>query len=112
MTESNKPAFFDVRMRGFRERATVDAVLALLDARTTALAAEVVPLLEAARRVLAEPVVSAVDVPAFARSAMDGYAVRAADTGPRTVVGEAFPAKPLAGELAPGEAMRITTGAP
>ena len=29
MTEPDKPAFFDVRMQGFRERATVDAVLAL-----------------------------------------------------------------------------------
>ncbi len=115
MTEPNKPAFFDVRMQGFRERATVDAVLALLDARTRVLAVEVVPVLEAAGRVLAEPVVSAVDVPGFARSAMDGFAVRAEDTLsvlPLRIVGESLPARPFMGEVTPGHAVRVTTGAP
>lgn len=115
MTVQNTPPFFDVRARGFRARATVDAVLALLEARTRALTAEAVPLLEAAGRVLAEPVVSAVDVPGFARSAMDGFAVRAADTAAPcalAVVGESFPARPFLGELPPGGAVRITTGAP
>ena len=40
------------------------------------------PLAEAAGRVAAEPARSAVDLPPFDRSAMDGYAVRAADTAP------------------------------
>ena len=107
--------FDDVRMRGFRQRADVDAVLALLSARVAALPGEAVALLEAAGRVLAEPVTSAVDVPGFARSAMDGYAVRAADTSPArslAVVGESLPARPFAGEVKPGEAVRILTGAP
>ncbi|MGB3210582.1 MAG: gephyrin-like molybdotransferase Glp [Desulforhopalus sp.] len=43
-------------------------------------AAEHIPLTEAFDRVLAEPVVSPEDLPAQARSTMDGYAVRAADT--------------------------------
>src|SRR5207302_7758595 len=46
--------FVDVRMRGFRQRAEVSAVLALLNARITPLPGEPVPLGEAAGRVLAE----------------------------------------------------------
>jgi molybdenum cofactor synthesis domain-containing protein len=41
---------------------------------------ERLPLLEAAGRVLAEPIVAPMDVPPFARAAMDGYAVIAQDT--------------------------------
>lgn len=41
---------------------------------------EMVPLMQAAGRVLAEPVTAGFSVPPFPRSAMDGYAVRAADT--------------------------------
>lgn len=112
--------FVDVRMRGFGPRAAVADVLALLDARTAPLPAEAVPLLEAAGRVLAESVVSAVDVPAFARSAMDGYAVRAADVAgssatdptPLGVVGKAMPARPYEYTLGEGQAVEITTGAP
>src|SRR5215207_2383188 len=104
--------FDDVRMRGFRRRAEVDAVLALLDARTAPLPGGAVTLLGAAGRVLAEPVVSAVDVPAFARAAMDGFAVRAADIAGTSkanpialeVIGEAMPARPYEYELRPGAA--------
>ena len=46
------------------------------------LAAEVVGLDDALGRVAAEDALSAVDLPPFDRSAMDGYAVRAADTAP------------------------------
>jgi molybdopterin molybdotransferase len=106
-------------MRGFGERADVETVLTLLDARTSPLSAESVPLLEAAGRVLAAPVVSAVDVPGFPRSAMDGFAVRAEDTRGAAdnfpslaVVGEALPARPFAGTVGPGQAVRIMTGAP
>lgn len=108
--------FVDVRMRGFGPRATAAAVLALLDARTAPLPAEAVPLLECAGRVLADAVVSAVDVPAFARAAMDGYAVRAADTTaapvPLEVVGSAMPACPYERTLGERQAVRIMTGAP
>jgi len=44
------------------------------------LGSERVPLAEALRRVLAEPVIAGVDVPNFDRSNVDGFAVRAADT--------------------------------
>jgi molybdopterin molybdotransferase len=107
-------------MKGFGPRAAVGEVLALLDSRTVPLPAEPVPLLGAADRVLSEAVGSTVDVPSFARSAMDGYAVRASDTrtahtahpGALAVVGAAFPARPFGGEVRSGEAVRITTGAP
>lgn len=48
--------------------------------RPAPLAAEPVPLAEALGRVLAEDVIAAVDVPAFDRSNVDGYAARADDT--------------------------------
>ncbi len=114
------PGFFDVRMRGFRDRAEVADVLRLLDGRTKPLPGEAVPLAALAGRVLAEVVVSPADVPGFARAAMDGYAVRAEDTFgadaynplPLAVVGEARPARPCIGEVKPGQAVRIMTGAP
>jgi molybdopterin molybdotransferase len=112
--------FHDVRMKGFRDRAEIPAVLHLLDARVAPLSGEPVPLEAAAGRVLAEAVVSMVNVPAFARAAMDGFAVRGADTFgadafnplPLSVIGEAYPAGPFTGVVAPGQAVRIMTGAP
>lgn len=66
--------------------------------------------------VLAADVVSAEAVPPFTNTAMDGYAVRAADTAgaPVTlpVVAEVAAGHPADRALAPGEAMRIFTGAP
>jgi molybdopterin molybdotransferase len=74
---------------------------------------------EAAGCVLAEDVLATEDVPPFANTAMDGYAVRAADvTGAATapvvlpVVAEVAAGHPATRPLAPGEAMRIFTGAP
>jgi molybdenum cofactor synthesis domain-containing protein len=71
---------------------------------------------DAAGRVLAADVVAREDVPAFANTAMDGYAVRAADVAgaPVTlpVVAEVAAGHPARRPLAPGEAMRIFTGAP
>ena len=115
MSKSGMPAFFDVRMKGFRERPSVETVLAALAERIVPLHAEPVPLLEAAGRVLAGGIIAPADVPAFAKSAMDGFAVRSRDTAPPaplTVTGESFPARPCASALGPGEAVRITTGAP
>ncbi|HEY1192011.1 MAG TPA: gephyrin-like molybdotransferase Glp [Gemmata sp.] len=115
MSEPGRSPFFDVRTRGFRDRPSVESVLALLIERVGPLPGEPVPLIEAAGRVLAGAVVSPVDVPAFAKSAMDGFAVRASDTAgalPLAVLGDAFPARPFAGRVAPGEAVRIATGAP
>lgn len=76
---------------------------------------EEVELKDALGRVLAEPVISLIDVPAWDNSAMDGYAVRAADVaheGSRLSVSQRIPAgiEPL--PLQPGTAARIFTGAP
>ncbi|QDU22481.1 Molybdopterin molybdenumtransferase [Urbifossiella limnaea] len=65
----------------------------------------------AAGRVLAAAVTSAVDVPAVPRCMMDGYAVRAADSGPRRLVGAAYPGRPFSGVVHDGECVRVTTGA-
>lgn len=105
--------FFDVRMKGFRERTSVAAALRLLDERIEQLASEALPLLESAGRVLASPIRSPVDVPGFTRSAMDGYAVRAEETpGSLELIGESLPGRGFAGTVNSGQAVRITTGAP
>lgn len=78
-----------------------------------------VPLDQAARRVLAQDICSATDLPLFDNSSMDGFALRAADTSAsrvtlRVVADIAAGASPGRGftRLAPGEAARIMTGAP
>ena len=78
-------------------------------------AAETVPLAQADGRVLAGAVAARLTQPPAAVSAMDGYAVRAADAvlgGRLRVVGAAPAGHPFAGSVGPGEAVRIFTGAP
>jgi molybdopterin molybdotransferase len=94
---------------------SVEEALAACLALTRVLPSEEVPLERAAGRVLAAPVFATRDQPPFAASAMDGYAVRGADAvaGARlTVVGEAPAGRAWDGEIGPGEALRIFTGAP
>lgn len=91
-----------------------DEALAAMLARTTVPESETVPIAQAAGRVLAEPVIAAVDAPRADVSAMDGFAVRLADTEgdePLALVGEAAAGAPFAGEIGPGQAVRIFTGA-
>ena len=110
----------DVRMRGFAERADVEEVDAFLERSARPLEGERVALLDCVGRVLAEDVVADVDVPGFPRAAMDGYAIRGEESfGASTydairlqVVGLSLPGSPFGGELAPGQAIRIMTGAP
>ena len=77
---------------------------------------ETVPLDRALGRVLADPVVSPQDVPHFANSAMDGYAVRAADVaspGASLDVAGEVPAGGVASvEVGEGQTLKIMTGAP
>jgi molybdopterin molybdotransferase len=76
---------------------------------------ERVGLAEAGGRILAEPVVALRTQPPFPASAMDGYAVRAADLRPGrllAVIGEAPAGTPFDGSVGEGEAVRIFTGAP
>jgi molybdopterin molybdotransferase len=110
----------DVRMHGFRERTSVSAALAVLERRTSALGVERVGVSAAHRRVAAEDVVAGVDVPAFARSAMDGFAVVGESTFGASaqaplelaLIGETKAGRWFDGTLRYGEAVRITTGAP
>lgn len=112
--------FKDVRMRGFQDRAEVEAVVAVIDERVSRLPAETVELRHAAGRVLAADVTADVAVPGFDRAAMDGYALRGAETfgaGPYnpldfSVVGQALPGQPFPGRVEAGQAVRIMTGAP
>ncbi len=70
---------------------------------------------KAAGEYLAKPVTAALTQPPFAASAMDGYAVRSADLTGNTValalIGEAAAGHAFAGQVGPGEAVRISTGA-
>ncbi len=95
---------------------TVSAHLSEILSRLTPLPPARAALLEAAGRVLAEPVTAPVDLPPFDNSAMDGYAVRAADLEPLPavlpVVGDVPAGDPGRAALTPGHAARIMTGAP
>lgn len=78
-------------------------------------ARESIDLAEGLGRVLAGPVMSGIDVPAWDNSAMDGYAIRHADLaghGGRLRVAQRIPAGAVGAPLAPGTAARIFTGAP
>ena len=92
----------------------------LLDCVTPLTRTERVGLLEAAGRVLAEPVVASMAVPPFPRAAMDGYAVIAEDTfgagnfnPARLTLSEVIHAGDTArGEVAPGTCIQVATGSP
>lgn len=72
------------------------------------------PVIEALGRVLAIDVTAPSDVPPHRNSAMDGYALRAADQkldAPLRIVGQAFAGHPYKGEIRSGECVQIMTGA-
>jgi len=87
--------------------------------RTAPLGPEPVELRQALGRVLAEPVASAAAIPPFDNSAMDGYALRAADTEGASdhapvrleVVAESRAGAPAPRGVEPGQAIAISTGA-
>ncbi len=81
---------------------------------------ELVPIAEAEGRVLARSVISDLDLPPFEKSAVDGYAVRAADFAPSVApnaerslpnLGESRAGAPFGGEVALGACVAIYTGA-
>ena len=94
---------------------TPAAVRRLLLDRVRPLSPRPVPLPQASGLVLAEDLSAPADLPRFASSAMDGFAVRAADTTPAPVrlqvLGRALAGRPFAGEVAAGTAVAIATGA-
>ncbi|WP_173931733.1 gephyrin-like molybdotransferase Glp [Chelativorans sp. Marseille-P2723] len=95
---------------------SVDEALERVLAGIRRLPAEKTPLHEAAGRVLAAKLSALRTQPPFDVSAMDGYAVQAADiaTVPAilSVIGEAAAGRRFSGRVRPGEAVRIFTGAP
>jgi molybdopterin molybdotransferase len=90
---------------------TLEQAQALVLARAHVRPSEAVRVQEAAGRVTAEPAHALVDLPPFRSSAMDGFAVRAADLpGVLPVVEQIAAGRPARRALAPGEAMAISTG--
>lgn len=92
--------------------AALERLLALADASLIEETERVV-LAEADGRVLAEPLIAALDLPPWANSAMDGYALRLADwNGQALPVSQRIQAGTAPTPLEPGTCARIFTGAP
>jgi molybdenum cofactor synthesis domain-containing protein len=95
---------------------TVDQALSIVTHSIGRLGIEAVSLDDVLGRVLAEDVISDIDLPPFDRSRMDGYAVRSQDvtTAPVTLrlIGEIAAGATFQSRIGPGEAVKIFTGAP
>jgi molybdopterin molybdotransferase len=112
--------FHDPRMRGFRSRTSVEAVLALIGRRVGRLGPETIDPRTASGRVLAGEVVADAPVPSFDRAAMDGFAVRGEETFgadsyspiPFQLIGRIRPGADAHLVVGPGQAAEIATGAP
>ncbi len=105
----------DRRESGFKERTRVDRARDRLRETVPSVGTETVPLADADGRILASTVAADRNVPHYRRAAMDGYAVRAADTfgasdrSPEVLrESEAGPSEDEA--VGPGEAVRVHTG--
>ena len=77
---------------------------------------ETLPIRDALGRVLDEDIISPIDVPPYANSAMDGYALNANDLPTDgdvtlTMIGKSFAGDPFKGQVNTGECIRIMTGA-
>jgi len=95
------------------EMVDPDTALEMVLSHTPTLGVESVPLTEAVNRVLAEDLFAAGDMPPFAASAVDGYAVVASDTSQaRRVLAEVTAGQARDVVVMPGTAVRIMTGAP
>ena len=87
----------------------LDTIVAITDKETLAIR-------ECLGRVLAEDIISPINVPSGTNSAMDGYAIRsedipASETSVLQVMGTAFAGNPWQGEISRGQCLRIMTGA-
>ncbi|PZO66577.1 MAG: molybdopterin molybdenumtransferase MoeA [Paracoccus denitrificans] len=92
---------------------SVDEALTLVLSLAAPTGVEDIALQDADGRILARPATSRLTQPPFDAAAMDGYAIRYADRHDSlTVVGEAAAGRAWDGLVAPGQAVRIFTGAP
>jgi len=111
-----------VRMKGFMETMEVDRALAQFFEALPPFKRrhQFVPVNKAINRVLADDIVSEVDIPAFDKAAMDGFAVVASDTFGASqtspvalrVLGEVAMGAPSRFNVGKGEAVAVTTGGP
>jgi len=109
-----------VKMHGFPHYTPLADALKIVLSNAERLESEVVPFDRAMGRVLAEDVISKVDVPPFDRSAVDGYSVRAADTFGASelkpvklrVIGSVEIGVASKLRVGKGDAVKIMTGAP
>jgi molybdopterin molybdotransferase len=109
------------KMRPFKGTISLDEARVIIERAITPIArVERVRLEQASGRVLAESIISTADVPPFARAAMDGYAVRAADTAgasrttPQTLrcIEKVFTGQVPVQTVGAGQCIEIATGAP
>ncbi len=117
----NLPGSWNLFLRPFTSTISFEEARRRLDAAAAPIErTERLPLASAGWRVAAEEVVSPIDVPPFARSAMDGYAVIAADTdaaserSPVTleIVERLYTGRSPSKSISPGTCSEIATGAP
>ena len=91
---------------------SVQDALALIRSHRPTPTAETVVIAEAMGRVVTRGVIARMDMPPFAASNMDGYAVSDCQTGDKLeVIGESSAGHPFLGTVTHGEAVRISTGA-
>ena len=109
------------KMRPFGKTISIEEARAIIERAIQPIdRTEVLPLLQANGRVLAQEIVSTADVPPFSRAAMDGYAVRSEDTigasrtTPRTLrrIETIYTGQIPKNRLGAGECAEIATGAP
>lgn len=96
-------------------RSLEQALVTMLTQVTSLVEYETISLTQASGRINAQPINSPINVPPFANSAMDGYAVRIADlttTAILPIAGKAFAGQPFQGQWPTGSCIRIMTGAP
>jgi molybdopterin molybdotransferase len=104
----------------FTQLMRVEEALDYILDHVTRLGSRLIPLVDALDRVLAEDIVSSVDIPPFVNSAMDGYAVCATDVAGASsnapvvlkVIAEVPAGAVPQCQVEPGAAVRIMTGAP
>ena len=110
---NNQPSCEDELNTGLL--SVTEAQARILEGVSRITGTETLPVREALGRILAEDIVSPIDVPSHTNSAMDGYAVRAADLPDKgvrefPVPGTSWAGRPWLAPIEPGQAVQIMTG--